>query len=42
MAYIKLTEDGVNSPIAKFLTEDEMKAIIERTEANRRCNLNNS
>ncbi len=33
MAWIKLTEEGVNSPIAKFFTEEEMKAIIERTEA---------
>ena len=33
LAYIKLTKDGINSPIAKFLTEDEMKAIIEKTEA---------
>ena len=34
LAYIKLTKDGINSPIAKFLTENEMKAIIEKTEAN--------
>ena len=34
LAYIKLTKDGINSPIAKFLTEEEMKAIIEKTEAN--------
>ena len=34
LAYIKLTKEGINSPIAKFLTEDEMKAIIEKTEAN--------
>lgn len=34
LAYIKLTKDGINSPIAKFLSEDEMKAIIEKTEAN--------
>ncbi|QYR61817.1 aspartate--tRNA ligase [Fusobacterium polymorphum] len=33
LAYIKLTADGITSPIAKFLTEDEMKAIIEKTEA---------
>ena len=32
-AYIKLGADGISSPIAKFLTEDEMKAIIEKTEA---------
>lgn len=34
MAWIKVTADGVNSPIAKFFSEEEMKAIIERTEAN--------
>ena len=34
LAYIKLTKDGINSPIAKFLTEEEMNAIIEKTEAN--------
>lgn len=33
LAYIKLTTDGITSPIAKFLSEDEMKAIIEKTEA---------
>ncbi len=33
LAYIKLTADGISSPIAKFLSEDEMKAIIEKTEA---------
>ena len=33
LAYIKLTADGITSPIAKFLTEEEMKAIIEKTEA---------
>ncbi|MGL5950242.1 MAG: amino acid--tRNA ligase-related protein, partial [Cetobacterium sp.] len=33
MAWIKLTEEGVNSPIAKFFTEEEMAAIISRTEA---------
>lgn len=33
LAYIKLTSDGITSPIAKFLSEDEMKAIIEKTEA---------
>lgn len=33
MAWIKLTEEGVHSPIAKFFSEDELKAIIERTEA---------
>ncbi|MHA4988634.1 aspartate--tRNA ligase [Cetobacterium somerae] len=33
MAWIKLTEEGVNSPIAKFFTEEEMNSIIARTEA---------
>ncbi|PIM75428.1 aspartate--tRNA ligase [Fusobacterium polymorphum] len=33
LAYIKLTADGISSPIAKFLSEDEMKAIIEKTDA---------
>ena len=33
LAYIKLTNDGITSPIAKFLSEEEMKAIIEKTEA---------
>ena len=33
LAYMKLTADGITSPIAKFLSEDEMKAIIEKTQA---------
>lgn len=33
LAYIKLTANGITSPIAKFLSEDEMKAIIEKTQA---------
>ncbi|EMP17222.1 aspartyl-tRNA ligase [Fusobacterium nucleatum CC53] len=33
LAYIKLTADGITSPIAKFLSEDEMKAIIEKAQA---------
>ena len=33
LAYIKLGADGISSPIAKFLSEEEMKAIIEKTEA---------
>ncbi len=33
LAWIKVTEEGINSPIAKFFTEDEIKAILERTEA---------
>ena len=32
LAYIKLTADEITSPIAKFLSEEEMKAIIEKTE----------
>lgn len=34
MAWIKVTSEGVNSPIAKFFTDEQMKAIIERTGAN--------
>ena len=33
LTYIKFTADGITSPIAKFLSEDEMKAIIEKTQA---------
>lgn len=33
LAYIKFTADGITSPIAKFLSEEEMKAIIDKTEA---------
>ena len=33
LAYIKLTANGITSPIAKFLSEDEMKTIIEKTQA---------
>ncbi len=33
LAWIKLNPDGVQSPIAKFLTEDEMNAILERMNA---------
>ena len=33
LAYIKLTADGITSPIVKFLSEDEIKAIIDKTEA---------
>ncbi|MHB9298612.1 aspartate--tRNA ligase [Fusobacterium polymorphum] len=33
LAYIKLTADGITSPIVKFLSEDEMKAITDKTEA---------
>lgn len=35
MAYIKIAEDRtITSPIAKFFSEDEMKEIIAKTEAN--------
>ena len=33
LAWIKLTKEGIQSPIAKFLTEAEMKMILERFEA---------
>ena len=33
LAYIKLTADEITSPIAKFLSENEVKAIIEKIEA---------
>ncbi|MGL6065351.1 MAG: aspartate--tRNA ligase [Fusobacteriaceae bacterium] len=33
MAYIKITEEGVNSPLAKFFTEEEMNAIVKRSGA---------
>ena len=33
LAWIKINPDGVQSPIAKFLTEDEMNAILERMNA---------
>ena len=33
LAWIKWNPDGVQSPIAKFLTEDEMNAILERMNA---------
>ncbi|HEY8910060.1 MAG TPA: aspartate--tRNA ligase [Desulfosporosinus sp.] len=33
LAWIVLAEEGIKSPIAKFFTEEEMKAIIERTRA---------
>nr|MBP6063731.1 aspartate--tRNA ligase [Fusobacteriaceae bacterium]MBP9510755.1 aspartate--tRNA ligase [Fusobacteriaceae bacterium] len=33
LAYIKLTEEGITSPLAKFFSEEEMAAIIARTEA---------
>lgn len=33
LAYIKLGKDEISSPIAKFLSEEEIKAIIAKTEA---------
>ena len=33
LAWIKWNEDGVQSPIAKFLTEDEMNGILNRMDA---------
>ncbi len=32
MAWIKLTEEGMQSPIAKFFTEEEKKQIVEKME----------
>lgn len=32
VAYIKLTEQGVTSPIAKFLSEEEINSLIERLD----------
>lgn len=34
LAYIKYQEDGLQSPILKFIPEDAVKAIVERTKAN--------
>lgn len=33
MAWISLKEDGMISPITKFLSEDELNGILERTDA---------
>ncbi len=33
MAWMKITEEGLDSPIAKFLTEEDAKNITERMEA---------
>ena len=33
LAWIVLAEEGIKSPIAKFFTEEEMKALIERMAA---------
>ncbi|MEF9987763.1 MAG: aspartate--tRNA ligase, partial [Christensenella sp.] len=32
MAWISIREDGLNSPITKFMTEEEIAAIMERTD----------
>lgn len=32
LAWIKITEDGITSPIAKFFTEEEMNNILEKME----------
>ncbi|KJF28213.1 aspartyl-tRNA synthetase [Clostridium aceticum] len=31
LAWIKVTEEGITSPIAKFFTEEEMKEILQKT-----------
>ncbi|WP_053957025.1 aspartate--tRNA ligase [Inediibacterium massiliense] len=33
LAWIKMTSEGMNAPIAKFFSEDELQNIIERFEA---------
>ena len=33
LAYLTYTNDGIKSPIAKFMSEDELKAITEKTGA---------
>jgi aspartyl-tRNA synthetase len=33
LAYLIITEDGVKSPIAKFFSEEEIKAILDKLEA---------
>ncbi|MGP1410617.1 MAG: aspartate--tRNA ligase [Peptoanaerobacter stomatis] len=33
LAYIKFTKDGINSPIAKFMSEEKMSEILTRMEA---------
>nr|WP_330368754.1 aspartate--tRNA ligase [Alkaliphilus metalliredigens] len=34
LAWMKVTAEGVTSPIAKFFNEDETKALLEATDAN--------
>lgn len=33
MAWIKINKDGINSPISKFFSKEEIEKIIEKTEA---------
>ena len=33
LAWIKVTEEGIDSPVAKFFTEEEIKAILDRMDA---------
>lgn len=33
LAWMKVTEEGIDSPIAKFFKEDEIKAILDRMDA---------
>lgn len=33
LAWIKVTQDGITSPIAKFLTQEELDKILEKTKA---------
>ncbi len=33
MAWISMKEDGIQSPITKFFTQDELSALLERTDA---------
>lgn len=35
LAWIKITEEGITSPIAKFFSEEEMKNILERMEGDK-------
>lgn len=32
LAWMKITDDGISSPIAKFFSEEELEAIVERFE----------